>query len=72
MTKTVKFEHIDLFMGEVWEVPVCGGGGEGGEGSQSANLWVEEARRVVVAGAAPSGGAVVEGVAKAEATVEPQ
>jgi hypothetical protein len=28
-------------------------GGEGGEGSRSANLWIEEAGNAVTAGAAP-------------------
>jgi hypothetical protein len=38
-------------------------GGEGGEGSRSANLWIEEAGNAVTAGAAP--GACASRVANA-------
>jgi hypothetical protein len=38
-------------------------GGEGGEGSRSANLWIEEAGNAVTVGAAPDNGACASRVA---------
>jgi hypothetical protein len=58
----VKIEVPDLLMGGKSEREMFVGGG--GKGSGSTDLRMEEARNMVTAGAAPSGGAHGNGVAK--------